>query len=36
MGPDGARYAQDPGEIDVLWVVDVGGPIGVAVIDMAY
>lgn len=31
---DGARYAQDPGQIDKLWVLDVDGQ--PAIVDIAY
>ncbi len=34
MGATGARYHQDPGQIDKLWIVDVDGEL--AVIDAAY
>jgi hypothetical protein len=34
MGPDGARYHQDPGQIDKLWVLDVDGDL--VVIDAGY
>jgi hypothetical protein len=34
MGPDGARYHQDPGQIDKLWIVDVEGEL--VVIDIGY
>lgn len=33
-GPDGARYAQDPGQIDKLWVLDAEGEL--VIIDAAY
>ena len=33
-GPDGARYHQDPGQIDKLWIVDVDGEL--VVIDIGY
>ena len=34
MGADGARYHQDPGQIDEVWVVDVNGEL--AIIDWAH
>jgi len=35
-GPNGARYHQAPGQIDKLWILDVGDPLGLVIFDMGY
>jgi hypothetical protein len=35
-GPEGTRYHQDPGQIDKLWILDVGGALDLVIIDAGY